>query len=172
MNLFFDTEFTDFRESELLSIGVITEDDRSLYLEVHDSDRWSRATAFCHEFVLPMFGQLPDGIARSDRALGQRLADWMEGLAHADGELVLHYDYKLDVWHLEQALREAGRLDALQRHMRFIDLGYLAGNKSCLSAQETYFSRLDRPHPELMRHHALVDALALRASWRVMHRPE
>lgn len=161
MHIFFDTEFTQFRNGELLSIGLVSEADHQLYLEIDDPARHARASTFCQDIVLPQFGLVDGAATRSDSELGARLADWLESF---DSPLVLGCDYKLD-WHfLEAALRGAGRWHAASARLKRLDVAEVASSEACLAAQEAYFERSGY----LMRHHALVDALALRERWRAM----
>lgn len=53
MRYWFDTEFIeDGKTIDLLSIGMVCEDGRELYLENSDAD-WSKASDWVHENVLP-----------------------------------------------------------------------------------------------------------------------
>jgi len=57
MLIFLDTEFTDYTDPELISIGMVGEDARhTLYLEVKDFDR-SKCNSFVEREVLPHLGK-------------------------------------------------------------------------------------------------------------------
>jgi len=51
--LFVDTEFTDFIDCELLSIGIVSEDGREFYGERSDVDL-TRCSDFARVAVLPL----------------------------------------------------------------------------------------------------------------------
>lgn len=166
LHVFFDTEFTQFRDSELLSIGLVTEDDKQFYLEVMDKRRHARSSEFCQAIVLSQFGAIAGAAANTDREVGNRLADWLLELP-APG-FVLVSDYSGDRLHFENVLRIAGRREqvlARMQHLDVADIEPLEGHDGA-RIQDEFFERLDRPLPELMRHHALLDAYALRERWR------
>jgi hypothetical protein len=77
MRIFFDTEFTQFRDGELLSLGFVSDDDRQLIVEVHDSARHRRASEFCQAVVIPQFGTLKAHVVNSDAEAGAVIADWL-----------------------------------------------------------------------------------------------
>lgn len=52
MLLFLDTEFTDFTNPELISIGLVAEDGREFYAECSEFDR-ATCNAFVNTKVLP-----------------------------------------------------------------------------------------------------------------------
>ena len=159
MLIVFDTEFTQFKGGELLSIGLVADDDREFYVEVIDPARHSRASDFCVELVLSQFGLVSGAAVFSDHEAGTRLADW---LASFQGDLDVGSDYKLDRHFFEYILKAAGRWDELSPRIRHVDVADLASNDEALEAQAAYFERSGL----LMRHHSLVDAYALRARWR------
>ncbi|WP_233201165.1 hypothetical protein, partial [Chromobacterium alticapitis] len=58
MLLFLDTEFTDFTERELISIGMVSEDGQhELYLEIQDFDR-DKCNSFVRQVVWTELGQI------------------------------------------------------------------------------------------------------------------
>lgn len=58
MKLFLDTEFTDFIDIELISIGIVSEDGREFYAERIDFDE-SKCSQFVRLAVLPKLGSSP-----------------------------------------------------------------------------------------------------------------
>ncbi len=174
-----DTEFSQFRDGDLLSIGLVAVDvgvaplkpgclpSRALggqpafYGEVHDATLWQRSSDFCRQIVLPQFGRVPGARCDSLRELGQRLGDW---LLSRNRPLVVCYDYKLDWRFFEQALVAAGRWDALKPRLMALDIADTATSEACRQASiEVLQSFAGGP---LCQHHALVDAMALAAQWR------
>lgn len=75
MLLFLDTEFTDFTERELISIGMVSEDGRhELYLEIQDFDR-DKCNSFVRQTVWAELGQISGAtVKRSEVA--ERIRQW------------------------------------------------------------------------------------------------
>jgi hypothetical protein len=158
VHIYFDTEFTQFRDGELLSIGLVTDEDQELVVEVHDKGRLARASAFCHSTVIPQFGCTPAMTVTSDAEVGRIVAHW---LAQFDAPHTMLYDYKLDWSHLEHVLRAAGEWSRLGPSLRPFNVADVANDDRCLAAQDSYFEGLAMPG----RHHPLVDARAMRLRW-------
>lgn len=159
MRIFFDTEFTQFRDGELLSVGLVAEDEHSLVVEIVDRALHARASDFCQQHVLPQFGLLPAVAVRSPAEAGAALARWLQARGPV---LQMGFDYKLDWRFLADCLQQAGHADLLQSRLQPFNVADVANAAACLQAQEAYFQTRSRPG----RHHALVDALALRARWQ------
>ena len=65
MRLFVDTEFTDFIDCELISIGLVSEDGRhEFYAEVADYDR-QKCNAHVQAGIWPLLGKTPINWASS-----------------------------------------------------------------------------------------------------------
>lgn len=78
MLIFLDTEFTDFIDCELISIGMVSDGNHEFYAERTDYDR-SLCSDFVREAVLPFLGKTP--VASCSRAeLSQRLWNWFATL--------------------------------------------------------------------------------------------
>jgi len=163
LRIFFDTEFTQFRDGELLSIGFVSDVDNELVVEIHDPALYSRASDFCRTTVISQFGAVSACAVSTEAQAGTVIANWLEGFALP---LTLCYDYKLD-WHfLERALRAAGAWSRLATAISGFNVADVANHDSCLLAQEAYFHGKRDPG----RHHPLVDALAMRERWRAYER--
>lgn len=76
MNLFIDTEFTDFSRPDLISIAIVSEDGREFYGERSDFLQ-VRCTEFVRNTVLPQLGQRPSDIYTLPE-LKQALRLWLE----------------------------------------------------------------------------------------------
>jgi hypothetical protein len=75
MLIFLDTEFSDFADRELISIGMVGEDGRhAFYAELQDFDR-EKCNGFVRSTVLPLLGQI-DGATVKRADLPARLRDW------------------------------------------------------------------------------------------------
>jgi 3' exoribonuclease, RNase T-like len=140
MRVFVDCEFTDFIDCDLISIGLVADDGREFYGERSDYDD-SSCSAFVREAVLPQLGQYP-GRVFTREALRSALLAW---LGQFDGGFFCA-DYVGD-WDL------------------LIDLlgDVPAGWQGVLVSQLIDYNRLEAYFAENQgRHHALVDARALR----------
>jgi hypothetical protein len=75
--IFFDTEFSDLGiDPRLVSIGLVSEDDREFYAELSDTYHPKDCGVFTQEVVLP---QLQGGDARMTMdSLTLRLGNWIE----------------------------------------------------------------------------------------------
>lgn len=96
MKLFLDTEFTDFMDPELISIGIVDENGREFYAERNDFPR-EECSAFVNEIVLPLLGQHPDGFVLNRYQIAHALLGWLE--PYREGGAVVCVDYATD-WHL------------------------------------------------------------------------
>ena len=98
MLIFLDTEFTDFPESEcdLISIGLVDENDREFYAELTDY-RQEACSGFVREVVLPLLGQHKNRITGPCYMIAKELAEWLE--LYRETECTICFDYNTD-WQL------------------------------------------------------------------------
>ena len=159
MRVFLDAEFTQFLDGELLALGLVSEDGRECYAEIADPARHARASDFCVDVVIPQFGLVDGAAVADDAAAGARVAAWLDTL---DGLVLVSHDYGLDWDFLESALRAAGQWARLQSRLVADDIaGIAAPGTPGEAAMIAAFDAATWP----ARHHALVDARALRAAW-------
>ena len=153
-------------DADLLSIGFAALDSEDeLYIEIEDAEV-QLASFFVKNEVLPLFGQHnPEVLTRDQAAV--RIAEWLDGLRENDRQrpIVMVSDSPLD-WQFflelfiplpgeepwARAFNVVGRLvstllDTGRQHQAFTE------------GQEAYF-RCNKG-----RHHALVDARALKAAY-------
>ncbi|SCU98832.1 conserved hypothetical protein [Cupriavidus necator] len=149
--VFLDTEFTDFIDCELVSIGMVTENGRQFYAEVLDFDR-AKCTEFVRSAVLPLLGQLPDTIVMRAE-LGAALHTWFAELAVP---VTIAIDYSADWELLVHALD--GELPASL--VGRLDLASIAESAVFALAAAGYHAAPGRPW-----HHALHDARGMRAGF-------
>ncbi len=159
MHIFFDTEFTQFREGQLLSVGLVSDADDELVVEIHDPLRHVLASEFCKGVVIPQFGAVPATQVRTDFELGRIVAAW---LGQFELPLTLYYDYKLDRHFLREALSGAEDWRILEPEVSWVNVADVATLAECLAAQDRYLEGREFPG----RHHPLVDAKAMRERWR------
>lgn len=151
MLVFLDTEFTDFKNRELISIGMAGEDGRrEQYLEVQDFDR-SKCNSFVQLNVWPNIGCCDGAVVRKAE-VRDRLHDWFTTLPRS---VMIASDSQYDHDLLANALdgQWPNNLSGWFDLRPLIDTGIFNG------AVERYHTET-RPW-----HHALYDAQAHRAGW-------
>jgi len=90
---FIDTEFTDFKDSRLISVAIVGEDGREFYGECSDFDL-PRCNDFVRAIVLPQLGQFP-GRSMPLAQLRDELKSWLLGVPRKP-KPVLCYDSGAD----------------------------------------------------------------------------
>lgn len=152
MNIFFDTEFSDLGvDPRLISIGLVSEDEREFYAELADTYHSKDCGAFALEAVLP---QLEAGTALIPLSeLAQRLGGWILSFAQpvtlATDSLSWDWPWILEIFETPGTWPE--NLD----------------KKPFLLVQTTEFNLAVEGAfaTGLRRHHALDDAKANRLAW-------
>lgn len=144
MDIFFDTEFTQFRNGQLLSVGLVSDADDELVVEIHDPVRHAMASKFCQGFIIPQFGAVPARQVWTDLDLGRVVAAW---LGQFELPLTLCYDNELDRHFLLEALRGTEAWPFLEPHVRWVNVFEGEGFPGC--------------------RHPLVAAKAMRERWQV-----
>jgi len=167
-----DTEFTDLLSPELLSLGLSSGSGAEHYAELdlesqEDADVRARCCDFvAHGAVLEQWGLVP-GSAGTYAEMAQRTADWLSAeasriKARSGQPAILAYDYFADLELLIQLLEDAGHGALLRTLLRPTNVGELTSRFDGGLAAEAAFQALGRRG--LRRHHALADAVALRAA--------
>lgn len=152
MRLFLDTEFTDFIDCELISIGLVSEDGQhEFYAEVEDYDR-AKCNPYVQSGIWPLLGKTPEAVIPR-AVLAEQLRTWLSGLprsiiiacdSYQDWELLV------DVLDGELPVNITGRYD----------LRALIDTTVFNQAVCQYHAQPGQPW-----HHALHDARAHRAGW-------
>lgn len=163
MKVFIDTEFTDFKDSRLISIGLVTEDgERSFYAELTDNYTQDDCSYFVLETVLPLL-DAPELPAEVDyKAVyakmtvdqcRQHLASWFYALQEPV-KVVSDSNYDQDF--LRALLNDdwPAMLDRERHYVAFGECGWLRYS----SKTDDYFAK----HPRLRRHHAMDDVRVMR----------
>lgn len=172
--IFIDTEFTDFIQMDLISLGAITEDgEYEFYVERHDYEKsWS--SAWVKENVIPFLHT--DG--HSHYEAGLMFYKWLKGLPKQPEGYQICCDYEGDV-HLLLDLLDGQDPFNIQEEPAYINSALFAecvikGASSDLSAEELLLnarfkfteSFVDYFYlNKLIQHHALNDAKATRHAW-------
>ncbi|RZJ13803.1 MAG: hypothetical protein EOP39_00135 [Rubrivivax sp.] len=160
LRVFFDTEFTVFRDGELLAIGMVAEDGSEFYVELADAALHACSSEFVKQHVLPQFGRV-DGATVAQRAtLARRVSDFLLALPPP---IEVCYDYGLDRRLLTQALHDSGQWVA--HFERTTECNVVEGplSEEARAAAEASFQR--SRVEGLEQHHALADARALHAAY-------
>lgn len=175
--VFFDVEMTSLaHHPQLMSVGLVTLDGREFYVELdlasdQGKERCAQTPWDVRETVLDQFGLFTDSKCDSEWTMGLRAAKWLFGVADSDptGRVELLYDYGLDLELL---------VGAMGRSTMWPKLRLVAGERNVVDetssigpelASDAAFRDLRKRSPPLYRHHALADAIALRAAWRIWH---
>lgn len=156
MKVFFDCEFTDLVDSaKLISVGLVTLDNQTLYIELTDGWRLEECSDFVIENVLPLLGH---GEQLSRRQAASRIYEWLVETGEAGG-IELLCDSTWDPVMLRPLL--PAKISFLTPKFEVIAF---AGE----SEQASFLDNLDLILSSAThgpQHHALADACALREAW-------
>lgn len=181
MLVFLDTEFTNFHRPNLLSIGMVSLAGAEFYCELDIESLDGRLLLVgASEFVrgpdvLGQWGKVP-GATCSAQEMGGRAGQWLldqADLSEAAGAthpLVIASDYDGDFELLQRVLQESDRWAALRPRVRFEAISRLLAREQphlAAEAAQASYAELARTRG-IGKHHALADALALRAEWRAV----
>jgi len=160
MLLFLDTEFTDYIDIDLISIGLVSEDGRATFYAERNDYRREATSDFVRDAVLPHLGQQPEN-ACSREELTRRLYDWLQGFS---GTVQIACDSTHDRDLLWDALE-----DGLPTNLEptVLKLAWQSEDRIFQEALCKYHEQPGRP-----RHHALHDAQALRHGWLALNASE
>ena len=145
--VFLDTEFTNFDDPHLISIGLASSKDEEFYAETHYPD--ASCSDFVHKVVIPLLSLTHQ---LSHEQLRMEILEWFNGIRGTDPVVVCfdsHYD--------ETLFR---RLFQNTPPSFLIFRGIGSQHINALMRDEFYFKN------GLIEHHALSDAKALRYSFR------
>ncbi|MCX9157777.1 hypothetical protein OPU71_16760 [Niveibacterium sp. 24ML] len=151
--VFLDCEFTRFEQRQLISLALVSEAGPRCYVELTDF-KPSSCSDFVREVVLPLLRLLPTTAEGPAPLVASAVRDWLD----AQGALTLVFDYTGDLELLDGLL--GGRHPSIEAT---IDIGPLTSHPAFAEAQE----RIWRSRAQ-MRHHALIDALALAEAWKAL----
>lgn len=163
MKVFIDTEFTDFKNSRLISIGLVTEDgERSFYAELTDNFTEADCSYFVLETVLPLLDapELPSEMdykrVYARMTVDQcrhHLASWFAAI-QMPVQVVSDSGYDQDFLRALLSDNWPAMLDREPHYVAFGECGWLRYS----ARTDSYFEK----HPKLRRHHAMDDAQVMR----------
>lgn len=169
--VFLDTEFTDFNQPNLISIGLVTEDGlNSFYVELVDAYTMMQCSYFVHEWVLPLLDAKPMMLPLDYSKVyakmtidecREHLRLWFE---HLEDHIVIYNDAPQFDWtFLKTLLGDAWPLN-LKRECQLI-----AAENEIM--QQRYNNTIYEAYRNGYReHHAMDDAIVMGMGWRVINR--
>lgn len=155
MNVFLDTTFTDFRDCELISIALVSEDGVHQFYAERSDFLLARCSNWALANILPMLAS-SSSTRMTRSALSQALWSWFETLP---APAIIHFDYSTDWCLLAEALLGHGRQSIPATIAATQSIAALKQETVFSDAMSRYFAH--SPH----RHHALTEAQALRVGW-------
>lgn len=170
MLIFVDTEFTDFIDMQLISLGAVAEDGREFYVEISDYDKQA-SSAFVKSVVEPLLS----GNAVTSAQAGAKLYEWLEGL-NTQAQLLIEYlpgDWDLAVELMgnelpkniihEPELVTTGLYN--RALMQCLTLGCHHERLFALAINKYKSQYLEYFNFSRMQHHSLNDARSMKIAW-------
>ena len=148
--LFLDTEFTDFKEMDLISIGIVSKEDHEFYAENSEYNRtWS--SDFVKSVVIPkLYG---GEYSQTYNKLKEKLQLWVSNLLEEYTSVLFIFDYSGDWFLLGELLIDYPHRDKVKGQQDELEEGI-----------EEFFM-----HDRSNEHHALHDAKALLNGFKVKY---
>jgi hypothetical protein len=94
--IFIDTEFTDFIDPQLISIGMAAESGETFYAEL-PYDR-ARCSQFVRDVVIPLLENTPESLVSPDD-LYLQISNWLRIVRPSNQSIDICFDYQTD-WDL------------------------------------------------------------------------
>lgn len=164
LDVFLDTEFSTnlSGEVQLLSLGMCTSEGHEFYAEVALPDAPIAAGQFLEEHVFPQLGR---GLGFSGPLIevGRAMARWLSALGP---KLNICYDFSLDYQFVERLVEMVP--GELTSNLEPTHIGYLLEDDDGIRAADASWAGTEAQRG-LRRHHALADAIALRARFLAVH---
>lgn len=152
-HLFLDTEWADLAGDELVSLALISEDGCWCFYAERDPLP-ADPTPFVKESVYPLLDR--GVVALSDQTFTDALRRFMDSVP----DPLVVFDYSHDEAMLEKALSGFGR--RFSGDDRCFPMELLRNDLASMILEDWF---LAHPEEAARRHHALVDANALRMAW-------
>lgn len=186
MLLFLDTEFTDFTNVDLISIGLVSEDQKhEFYVEINDHVAEWRSQ-FVIDTVMPLLDLPTHGLSHNTASYD--LVDWITSLPEKD--ILIACDYPGDWFLMNKLLLQQPNANNPNGEMKITSRK--DGSLYTITAQMIHYAMTVRAHnnghtdPGMLhsafqilhaeienyytignrRHHALVDAKANLHGWK------
>ncbi|PKO47964.1 MAG: hypothetical protein CVU29_00870 [Betaproteobacteria bacterium HGW-Betaproteobacteria-22] len=148
--LFFDTEFTDFKDMDLISIGIVSQHWHEFYAENSEYNK-----AWCNDFVkTEVLTKLQGGeYTMPYNQLKEKLQIWISDLLEEYVSVLFVFDYSGDWFLMGDLLTDYPQKEKVHGQKDELDAGI-----------ELYFM-----HDRSNEHHALHDAKALFNGFKVKY---
>lgn len=148
--LFFDTEFTDFKDMDLISIGIVSQHLHEFYTENSEYNK-----AWCNDFVKSeVLTKLQGGeYAMPYGQIKENLQIWISDLLEEYSSVLFIFDYSGDWFLLGELLIDYPQKEKVKGQQDELEAGI-----------ELYFM-----HDRSNEHHALYDAKALFNGFKVKY---
>ena len=148
--LFLDTEFTDFKEMDLISIGIVSDEHHEFYTENSEYNR-----TWCSDFVKSVvIPKLYGGeYSQTYNKLKEKLQLWVSNLLEEYTSVLFIFDYSGDWFLLGELLIDYPHRDKVKGQQDELEEGI-----------EEFFM-----HDRSNEHHALHDAKALLNGFKVKY---
>jgi hypothetical protein len=148
MLIFLDTEFTEFLDPKLISLGMVADSGEEFYAEVPFLP--AACSAFVREAVIPLLNQHPHAYCQMED-LGTRITAWLDIVKRSGEDVEICFDYQTD-WDL--------LVDALDNLPPWCKPRSVGRNINEL-LRYAFYKKSGLPE-----HHALHDARAARYAFR------
>lgn len=171
MKIFIDTEFTDFNNCDLISLGMVAENGEEFYAENLDfAQQWASNWVQLNVLNLCDFGKY--GMKRAE--LGARAYEWLEQLDCNDHIIVV--DYATDYILLERVMgtrhHKMAGVEHIFHHVvtHALSKGGDGADLRVAELKEIFNKRFNQYFRETgeIQHHALSDARANRVSYATL----
>lgn len=96
MNIFLDTEFTNFIDTDLISIGLVDDNGREFYAELTDY-RQEACSDFVKQVIIPLLGKHNPVFRGNQFAVAKELNEWLK--FYGNETINICFDYNGD-WQL------------------------------------------------------------------------
>lgn len=96
LKIFIDTEFTDFIECHLISLGMVAQSGEEFYAELPYPD--SVCSPFVREVVIPLLGRIPNAKYHFED-LRDKILEWLKIVRSQDETVEICFDFQTD-WDL------------------------------------------------------------------------
>lgn len=168
--IFLDTEFTDLRFPAILSFAMVSMDGSEIYAEIDLTEnpvgqkRLKASSSFTRKVMISQFGRVPGSMCSASE-LGSRAGAWLIAQrAAVAADITVAFDFSGDLALLQDAMSEVGIWDQVWRTLQPQNVARITGSVEGQRAAEASWLESSQ-FRGLNRHHALADALALKAAW-------
>jgi hypothetical protein len=168
---FFDSEFTNFKSKELISLGIISEDGKREFYKENLNYSKSECSDFVNEIVVPLLDSNAYGLSYNN--IAKEIKDWINTLPERNVYFVADYNGDLDILQNLLAIN-VGKLEK-NVSMLLLDKAFkqvamergMFNHEKESSSLECIVDEIEKifKNNSKNQHHALYDAKVLRLGW-------